>query len=222
MPLRRQRRRTPSTRRRRRAAARHGQGRRRATGRAGVLVGRRRAGAGQLPGLLRDRHRPAEAQPFGVYWPALVANDEVDQVVVLADGTPDRASSPPPTGAAVDDPIEPADRRRRRTGRTVSGRAARRCTSAPARATRAATPTSASGPATTPATPGWPRTSPPTRSRRLSPRPPTRGAPLRAAEPAGAQLRARRLPRRGRRPAPSFDPQAKGLGEYLRSRSWPP
>ena len=31
--------------------------------------------------------QPTDAQPFGVYWPALVANDEVDQVVVLADGT---------------------------------------------------------------------------------------------------------------------------------------
>ncbi len=29
---------------------------------------------------------PAEAQPFGVYWPALVDNDEVQQAVVLADG----------------------------------------------------------------------------------------------------------------------------------------
>jgi Acyclic terpene utilisation family protein AtuA len=30
--------------------------------------------------------QPGEAQPFGVYWPALVANDEVHQVVVLSDG----------------------------------------------------------------------------------------------------------------------------------------
>jgi hypothetical protein len=30
---------------------------------------------------------PSDAQPFGVYWPALVSNDEVHQVVVLADGT---------------------------------------------------------------------------------------------------------------------------------------
>ena len=30
--------------------------------------------------------QPTEAQPFGVFWPALVANDEVQQVVVLADG----------------------------------------------------------------------------------------------------------------------------------------
>ena len=30
--------------------------------------------------------QPTEAQPFGVFWPAVVANDEVHQVVVLADG----------------------------------------------------------------------------------------------------------------------------------------
>ena len=29
---------------------------------------------------------PTDAQPFGVYWPALVDNEEVEQVVVLADG----------------------------------------------------------------------------------------------------------------------------------------
>ncbi|MEO7369330.1 MAG: acyclic terpene utilization AtuA family protein [Ilumatobacteraceae bacterium] len=31
--------------------------------------------------------QPGEAQPFGVYWPALIANDEVEQVVVLGDRT---------------------------------------------------------------------------------------------------------------------------------------
>jgi hypothetical protein len=29
---------------------------------------------------------PTDAQPFGVYWPALVDNDEVEQVVILGDG----------------------------------------------------------------------------------------------------------------------------------------
>ena len=50
--------------------------------------------------------------------------------------------------------------RRRSTPRRRRSRRARRSasTSAPAPATRAATPTSASGPATTPATPGWPPT----------------------------------------------------------------
>jgi hypothetical protein len=39
--------------------------------------------------------QPTDAQPFGVYWPALVANDEVDQVVVLADGRRMTIESPP-------------------------------------------------------------------------------------------------------------------------------
>ena len=38
---------------------------------------------------------PGEAQQFGVYWPALVPNEEVDQVVVLADGR--RLPVPRPT-----------------------------------------------------------------------------------------------------------------------------
>ena len=43
--------------------------------------------------------QPTEAQPFGVYWPALVDNDEVDQVVVLSDGS--RISvEPSPSGPA--------------------------------------------------------------------------------------------------------------------------
>ena len=42
---------------------------------------------------------PSEGQAFGVHWPALVANEDVHQVVVLADGR--RISiEPSPTGAA--------------------------------------------------------------------------------------------------------------------------
>ena len=41
---------------------------------------------------------PTEAQPFGVYWPALVANDEVHQIVVLTDGRR-LAIEPVPTSA---------------------------------------------------------------------------------------------------------------------------
>jgi hypothetical protein len=48
--------------------------------------------------------QPTDAQPFGVYWPALVANDEVHQVVVLADGRR-LAIEPSPAGTAA--PIEP-------------------------------------------------------------------------------------------------------------------
>ena len=59
---------------------------------------------------------PSEAQAFGVYWPALVANDEVHQVVVLADGrrmliepSPTGRTDPPPdaihTGSAAVGPL---------------------------------------------------------------------------------------------------------------------
>lgn len=37
---------------------------------------------------------PGEAQPYGIYWPALVANDEVAHVVVHADGTRTAIPSP--------------------------------------------------------------------------------------------------------------------------------
>ncbi len=43
---------------------------------------------------------PTDAQPFGVYWPALVANDEVRQMVVLGDGRR-LAIEPSPAGAHV-------------------------------------------------------------------------------------------------------------------------
>ena len=42
---------------------------------------------------------PGEAQAFGVYWPALVPNEEVDPVVVLQDGT--RVAVPRPQTAPV-------------------------------------------------------------------------------------------------------------------------
>lgn len=49
---------------------------------------------------------PGPASSFGVYWPALVPAEEIDQVVVLDDGT--RLHIPPaPTGPAPDEPIVP-------------------------------------------------------------------------------------------------------------------
>ena len=41
-----------------------------------------------------------------MYWPALVPADEIDQVVVLDDGTRIRVE-PAPTGPPADEPIEP-------------------------------------------------------------------------------------------------------------------
>ena len=122
------------------------------------------------PGSSR-RRRPGRRTSYGVYWPALVPADEIDQVVVLDDGTRLRID-PAPTGPPPAEPIEPpmVDAA---PATIAAGHAARRRTSAPAPATRAATPTSASGPATTPATPGWRPTSPPSGSASCSPRPAT-------------------------------------------------
>ena len=49
---------------------------------------------------------PGEAQPYGVYWPALVPSDEVAHVVVLDDGRR-IPISPSPTGPSPDRPISP-------------------------------------------------------------------------------------------------------------------
>ncbi len=58
---------------------------------------------------------PGPAQPFGVYWPALVANDDVQQVVVHSDGTRAPIAAPPTggrrdvlAGAVTAEPVGPA------------------------------------------------------------------------------------------------------------------
>jgi hypothetical protein len=51
---------------------------------------------------------PGEAQAYGVYWPALVPNDEVAQVVVHADGRREAIASPQVTGDAATLGIEAA------------------------------------------------------------------------------------------------------------------
>ena len=51
---------------------------------------------------------PGEAQAFGVYWPALVPNDEVTQVVVHADGSRTTIPTPQVTGDAVELVVHPA------------------------------------------------------------------------------------------------------------------
>jgi hypothetical protein len=50
---------------------------------------------------------PGPASSFGVYWPALVPAEEIDQTVVLADGRRIRID-PAPTGPPSADPIVPA------------------------------------------------------------------------------------------------------------------
>jgi Acyclic terpene utilisation family protein AtuA len=55
--------------------------------------------------------QPTEAQPFGVYWPALVANDEVHQEVVLADGSRQAIEGAPMgTSAPSPPPATPVER----------------------------------------------------------------------------------------------------------------
>ena len=49
---------------------------------------------------------PGPASSFGVYWPALVPADEIDQVVVAADGTRVHIDAAP-TGPPSPEPIEP-------------------------------------------------------------------------------------------------------------------
>ena len=57
-----------------------------------------------IPGFFATS-APGPAQSFGVYWPALVPIDELDQVVVSSDGRRQRVDPPPPDAAA--DPIVP-------------------------------------------------------------------------------------------------------------------
>ena len=186
---------------------------RRAGRRPGVLVAGDRAGPGQHPRGSSRRPRPGAASAYGVYWPALVPADEIDQVVVLDDGRRMRID-PAPTGPVRRTPDRPADGRRRAAGR--SSRHALGRTSAPAPATRAATPTSGSGPATTPATPGWRRphrrAGPPS----CSPRPPTSRSTATSCPTCGRSTSCSSATSARASPArPPFDPQAKGLGEYL-------
>ncbi|MBA3288753.1 MAG: DUF1446 domain-containing protein [Acidimicrobiia bacterium] len=56
-----------------------------------------------IPGFFTTT-APGPAQSYGVYWPALVPADEIDQVVVADDGTCTRIP-PAPTGPPPDPPI---------------------------------------------------------------------------------------------------------------------
>ncbi|MGI9052059.1 MAG: acyclic terpene utilization AtuA family protein [Ilumatobacteraceae bacterium] len=58
-----------------------------------------------IPGFFATS-APGPAQSFGVYWPALVPIDELDQIVVSADGRRQRIDPPPADASA--DPIEPS------------------------------------------------------------------------------------------------------------------
>ena len=58
-----------------------------------------------IPGFFTTS-APGPAQAYGVYWPALVPAEEIDQVVVLDDGTRIRIE-PAPTGPPPTEPIDP-------------------------------------------------------------------------------------------------------------------
>ena len=100
---------------------------------------------------------PGGASPYGVYRAEHVPSDEVEHRVVLADGT--RIEIPPAprgTSCAAAAGLRAGAAARRRRGRAGGCRSARRSARAPA--TRAATPTSASGDAATRRTRGSTRT----------------------------------------------------------------
>ena len=139
-------------------------------------------------------------------WSCSLTAGGSDRSAAAADGEPGRAD-----GRRADRPSRPAIAPGQPLGRS----------SPPARATRAAMPTSASGPATTPATPGCAANLDRRSHRRAAPggRAAWRSSRYELPNLRAAQLRHRRLPRRTAwQRQRRFDPQAKGLGEYLRSR----
>ena len=193
-----------------RAAPRAGQGRRRAGRRPGVLVGRRRAGPRQLPRLLHD-----DAARAGLVVRRVLAGARA--------GRRDRPGrrrwptapavriDPAPTGP----PSDRADRARRRsTPRppTIAAGHRRSATHFGARSGDKGGNANVGIWARDDAGYAWLRANlTPDVVRRLHPRGrrPRRHGP-RAAQPAGAQLRARRLPRRGRRQLDRVRPPGQG------------
>jgi hypothetical protein len=161
---------------------------------------------------------PSAAQPFGVYWPALVANDEVTQVVVCADGSHIAVPQALVTGdtaalgvgaAPRADPVGPA------VGEPLGTHFAARSGDKGGNANVAIYARDEAGYA-------W-------LYEHLS------VPALRRLVPETAGLEVRRFELRnlhalnfvivgylgeGVASSTAFDPQAKGLGEYLRSRLW--
>ena len=162
---------------------------------------------------------PADATPYGVYQAAYLPNSLVEHRVVTEDGTVIEVEAEPRRDG--DGPASPpaAARPARGLGTDLAG-AARRRSSVRAAATRAATPTSGCGSA---------RTRPTTGSRTSS-----TSSCFKWLLPETAELDGRRrfeLPNlralnfvvdgllgEGVASSTRQDPQAKGLGEWLRSR----
>lgn len=163
---------------------------------------------------------PTEAQPFGVYWPALVSNDDVHQIVVMPDGSHVDAPrpralhpvSPPPLLDEYDQPSHgptPGEPLGRYFGARSGDKGGNANVGVWARSRGGYV---------------W-------LDENLS------ADALRRLIPEAADLQIRRyeLPNllalnfvivgylgEGVASSTAFDPQAKGLGEYLRSRPWRP
>ncbi len=159
---------------------------------------------------------PGAAEPFGVYWPALVANEEVHQTVVLDDG--ERLSIPPsPAGAPrpIDLAHVDAEPRGPQPGETLGQYFGARSGDKGGNANVGVWAGDSAGFA-------WLR-------EHLT------STAIQWLIPEAAELEVRRyeLPNLnavnfvivgylgdGVASSTAFDPQAKGLGEYLRSRIW--
>ena len=161
--------------------------------------------------------QPTDAQPFGVYWPALVDNEEVEQVVVLSDGSrlpidsvpSGRASWSPAPYVSDVAPVGPE------RGEPLGNYFGARSGDKGGNANVGIWATDAAGY-------GWLAAN--LTVERISDLIP---------EAAGLEVRRYELPNlfalnfvivgylgRGVASSTSFDAQAKGLGEYLRSRTW--
>jgi hypothetical protein len=202
-------------------AAHHGQIERLSAPSSGVLIGGDRVGVGQLSRFFVSSP-PTEAQPFGVFWPALVGNDEVHQVVVMGDGRRIPIDSAPHSQRAR--PGTRTGASARRTGRPGRGRTAGPLLRRAVRRQRRQRERRLCGRGTPPDTPGSIATSPWTALSALIP------------EAAGLGIHRyelpnlfalnffhRRLPRaKGVAAAPPSIPRPKASANTSRARVWPP
>jgi hypothetical protein len=162
---------------------------------------------------------PTEAQPFGVYWPALVSNDEVTQVVVHHDGSRETVATAAVTGGLK--PLGPmelpeVDAVGPQPGEPLGACFAARSGDKGGNANVGIYARDAAG------------------YRWLHEHLTVDAFRQLVAESAGLEVRRYELPNlhalnfvvvgylgEGVASSTAFDPQAKGLGEYLRSRIWP-
>jgi hypothetical protein len=162
---------------------------------------------------------PTEAQPFGVYWPALVSNDEVTQVVVHHDGSRETVATAAVTGGL--EPLGPmelpeVDAVGPQPGEPLGACFAARSGDKGGNANVGIYARDAAG------------------YRWLHEHLTVDAFRQLVAESAGLEVRRYELPNlhalnfvvvgylgEGVASSTAFDPQAKGLGEYLRSRIWP-